>query len=211
MINEKKYDEAFLTLEELKEIGFKDSEEIYNEAKYNYTMELIESENLEKALPLLEELSKLEYKDSKELFEEISNNKNTLKHFVERYNTMMETLDKQGKAACNINIEKFDEKGKLKLPMSSATISFNNEKNGEKFKTDITNINFSCSISSEYDAMFALCELYATIAGFVPDTDYAIVENIINNLLDNSEFTYNEYNFKNYSFTNQLMFVGQKN
>lgn len=104
--------------------------------------------------------------------------------------------------------------GDIKNPehslMSGAEISFNNDGSEEDYQFNITNFNFMLEDADEYSLEFAMSELYATIAAFNPDFTYESVEKIVTQLLDTGEYVENNFNYKNYSISGLLLFVGTR-
>lgn len=204
LLGEQKPEKAYGLLYKISEPTDK-SQELLIQAKYEIGLMYYQKGDVEKTI---EYLSDLNYKDSEKIIDDIMQNDHGLKSFVARYNNMMHELDKRGEIAVDIMEDKI-KTGKATL-MSDAILSLNNDSQEKNVKLDISNFNFYLNNLDEYSLLFAMSELYATIAAFDPDSTYDSVENIVSHILDDGEYDENGIHYVNYSGSGLLFIVGTR-
>lgn len=176
------YEEAIKNLEMIED--YEDSKELLGECKYIIGKGLYEKKDYENALKYLD---KLKYKDSEAMVENIKNNPYSINKFIERYNAMADILNEtKGAGVKKLDVNNVSD-NKIETG-TEAVLKFNSSSDEDiDCKYEITSFMWSKKGWIFVDENLLTAEWYCSVAGFVPDSNYDSVGDILTSVTNGSE------------------------
>lgn len=177
----KQYKEAINNLEEVGD--YEDSKELLAECKYILGKELYEKKDYENALTYLD---KLNYKDSEAMVEAMVNSPYSLNKFIERYNEMADIINKiEGAGIAKLSADNVSD-NKIETGVG-ATVTFNRSSDKQlDCKYEISSFMWYKKAWILIDANKLAGEWYCCVAGFIPDSDFDTVNDIVTGMMNSS-------------------------
>ena len=176
--------------------NYEDSEDLYNECKYQMAKNYIEQKLYDAAL---NELDGLDYKDSKELTDSILNGKSSINQFINRYNAMVDILkNKVGVTIAKLDVSKFNN-NEIIAGTSSKILFNQSEETNAKYEIISCMWRQSPWIMKNDEEL--LGEIYCCIAGFSDSNDYDLIGKVVGELLNEGSELYSSTQYNGLSYT----------
>lgn len=192
------YEQALNSFYDLSQKGYKDSDNLYRQTSYELGKKYMENQEFEKAIKCLKHI---DYKDSAELVDSIENGEKSLNKFIQRYNSMVQVLqEKQNIFLTPISAENVSD-NVLKTG-AGAEVTFNRNEDVD-FNYDIASFMWYKKAWVFSDPEILLADWYCCVAGYLPNSDYDMVADIIGEMIESAggDGIYGSTYYSDYFFT----------
>ena len=196
----------------LSEKGYADSIELYKEATYKLAEKYIEEKSYEEAVKCLKDLN---YKDSDDIINSIENGTFSLNMFIERYNSMVDIINEKQ----NILLDKLDANNVTDNELKTSTgvtVTFNKASDVYiECKYEVNSFMWYKKGWIFADSERLLADWYCCIAGFMPDSTFETVGEILTDMVDGAgvygSVTYNDFFYNTSKTKAELTLSGSQN